>query len=104
MGGAVGGRCVKKRHRGAATSGEGSMKGFKEPCMDLDHPGVMLSSLLIGLVGMALLMYGKKAGSVKAIAIGLVMCVFPYFVHSLVVMWLGAGVCVGGMFVMPKGD
>lgn len=68
--------------------------------MDLDHPGVLLSSMLIGLFGMALLMYGKKAGSGRALVIGLVMCIFPYFVHSLVVMWLGAGACVGGLFVM----
>ncbi len=72
--------------------------------MDLDHPGVFFSSMVIGLIGLALLMYGKKAGSMKSIAIGLVLCIFPYFVHSLVLMWLGAGACVGGLFVLPRGD
>lgn len=70
--------------------------------MDLDHPGVFLSSMLIGVIGMGVFIYGKKSGDFKSLAIGLLMCVFPYFVHSLLVMWLATAACFGGMFVLSK--
>lgn len=72
--------------------------------MDLDHPGLLISSFVISVIGMGLFAHGKRAGNFKSLTIGLLMCVFPYFVHSLLVMWLGAGACVGGMFVLPSNE
>ncbi|MBY0263387.1 MAG: hypothetical protein K2Q20_13650 [Phycisphaerales bacterium] len=64
--------------------------------MDLSDPWSLFVGLLLGLIGMGLLMYGKKAASPKAIVGGLVLCVVPYFVASVVVMGLcGAGVLGG---------
>ena len=71
--------------------------------MDLDHPGLLLSSMLIGLLGFAVLIYGKKSGDVRSLVIGLAMCVFPYFVHSLLTMWLLTAAGVGGLCVRPRG-
>ncbi len=70
--------------------------------MDLDHPGVFLSSMVIGLLGMAVFIYGKKSGDFKSLAIGALLCVFPYFVHSMLVMWLMTAGCVGGWVALAK--
>lgn len=71
--------------------------------MDLDNPGLLLSSLLIGLLGFSLLVYGKKSGNLRALGIGLAMCVFPYFVHSLALMWGLTAAGIGGLCVRPRG-
>lgn len=55
--------------------------------MDLDHPGALYSSLIIGLIGMGLFMYGKKQPSARCLLAGIGLCVFPYFVSSVVLMW-----------------
>ncbi|MFG0284623.1 MAG: hypothetical protein ACF8R7_09400 [Phycisphaerales bacterium JB039] len=63
-----------------------------------DSPAVLLSSLIIGLAGMGLLIYGKKQSNLKCLAAGAGLCVYPYFVHSLIVMWLVALVCGAGLW------
>lgn len=70
--------------------------------MDLGDPLVLISGFLIGGVGFVLLMYGKKEWNIKVLATGLVMCIFPYFISSLALMWLIAAVCVGGLYVASK--
>jgi hypothetical protein len=70
--------------------------------MDLGDPLVLISGFLIGGVGFVLLMYGKKEWNIKCLATGLVMCIFPYFISSLALMWLIAAVCVGGLYVASK--
>lgn len=72
--------------------------------MDLGNPGVLLSGILIGAVGMVLLIYGKKTENLKALLVGLVMCVFPYFVGSLAILWLGAAACIGGLYAWSRLD
>ena len=63
--------------------------------MNLGDPMVLVSVLFIGLVGMALFIYGKKESNLRCQAVGAVLCVYPYFVSSLLVLWLIAAVCVG---------
>lgn len=70
--------------------------------MDFSNPYVLVSGLFIGLIGMGLLMYGKKSMEPKCIGIGLAMCVYPYFVTSLVLMWLLAAMCVAGVYYLPR--
>jgi len=70
--------------------------------MDLGDPWILISGFLIGGVGFVLLMYGKKEWNLKCLATGLALCVFPYFVSSLALMWLIAAVCVGGLYVASK--
>lgn len=69
--------------------------------MDMS-PGMLLSSLIIGGVGTVLLMYGKRAERLPPFVGGLAMCVFPMFVHSLLVMWLGAAACCAGTWWLSK--
>jgi hypothetical protein len=70
--------------------------------MDLGDPMVLISGLLIGAIGFALLIYGKKQLNLKCLATGLIMCGFPYFVSSLALMWLIAAVCLGGLYVASR--
>jgi hypothetical protein len=72
--------------------------------MDLGDPMVLFSGLLIGMVGMVLFIYGKKQGNMKAIAAGAVMCVYPYFVGSLLVLWVVFAACLGGLYAWSKAE
>lgn len=68
-----------------------------------DSPAILFSSLIIGLIGMGLLLYGKKQPDLKCLAAGAGLCVFPYFVHSLLVMWLITGACCAALWITRRG-
>lgn len=70
--------------------------------MDLSDPSILFSSLFIGAIGAGLFIYGKKAERFKCIAIGILMCVYPYFVSSLLLMWAIAALCVAGAWFLPR--
>ena len=70
--------------------------------MDFSNPASFISSALIGLVGVGILMYGKKTFEPKCIGIGIAMCVFPYFVTSVLLMWLIAAACMAGVYYLPR--
>jgi hypothetical protein len=70
--------------------------------MDLSNPWSLMSGLLIGLIGMGLLMYGKKAQSPAPIVAGLVLCIAPYFMASLLAVWLLTVGCLGGLYALAR--
>ena len=70
--------------------------------MDLSNPWSLMTGLLVGLIGLALLMYGKKEQRVAPIAAGLVLCIAPYFIASLLATWLLAAGCLGGLFAFSR--
>jgi len=70
--------------------------------MDLSNPGTLLSALIIGALGMGLFIYGKKQQHIPSLLAGVGMCVFPYFVSSLLVMWLLAALFIGGLWASAK--
>ncbi len=47
--------------------------------MDMD-PGALLASLLVGLFGSAMFIYGKKQSRLPYMLAGVVLCIFPFFV------------------------
>ena len=49
--------------------------------MDLD-PGAIMASLIVGLFGSALFIYGKKQSRLPHMVAGVVLCVFPFFVTN----------------------
>jgi hypothetical protein len=59
--------------------------------VDLDGNS-LLASLMIGLVGTAFFVYGKKQGRFPHMLVGAVLVVYPYFVSSVAIM---AGIAVG---------
>jgi hypothetical protein len=70
--------------------------------MDLSNPGALFSGLIIGAIGMGLFIYGKKQQHIPSLLAGVGMCVFPYFVSSLLVMWALAALCLGGLYANAK--
>ncbi len=70
--------------------------------MNLSDPSLLISGLFIGLVGAALFMYGKKESNLRCLGTGVVLCVYPYFVSSLLVLWLIAAACVGALFLTSR--
>lgn len=63
--------------------------------MSLD-PGPLFLSIVFGLIGSALLLYGKKQQRIPQMIAGLLFIVFPYFTEtatsmSLVGLAIGAG-------------
>ena len=70
--------------------------------MDFSNPGLLLSGLVISIVGLAIFIHGKKMEKYKSLAIGLVMMVFPLFVPSVLWLWLIAGACVAGLYLLPQ--
>ena len=70
--------------------------------MDLGSPLSLFSGLLIGLVGMALFIYGKKQADWPSLGVGVVLCIFPYFIAAVWLMWLIAGACIGGLFLLRR--
>jgi hypothetical protein len=70
--------------------------------VDLTNPWALASSLLIGCIGMGLFVYGKKNEAIKPLGTGLALMVFPYFVHSVVLMWAVAAAFVGGLYALTR--
>ncbi len=62
--------------------------------LDLNN---LLLGAFISLIGVALLMYGRKEVRVPHIVAGLVLMVYPYFVGSLVLELVIAVIVIGGL-------
>ena len=56
----------------------------------MDTNSLMLS-VLFGALGMGFLMYGKKAGRLVPIVVGLALMIIPYFIPNAVILLI---VCV----------
>ncbi|MBI1191185.1 MAG: hypothetical protein GC200_10960 [Tepidisphaera sp.] len=61
--------------------------------MDFDHPWSLLPALIFGMVGMIFFMQGKKNANLQLMALGAVLCVFPYFVASAALQWAIGAAC-----------
>lgn len=70
--------------------------------MDLSDPAILFSGLAISLVGIAVFIHGKRTQSLKSLAIGVLMMVYPIFVPSVLWMWVIAGGCGAGLFFLPQ--
>jgi hypothetical protein len=65
--------------------------------MAMPDPSSLFLDLVIGLVGFALFIYGRKAARGPQLVAGLLLMVYPYFVSSALQMfWIGAAI-IGGL-------
>ncbi len=71
--------------------------------MDLSDPGLMLSGLVISAIGLGVFVYGKRMENFPSLGVGIVMMVYPMFVHSLLMMWLIAAACLAALYLLPRG-
>ncbi|GJM20071.1 MAG: hypothetical protein DHS20C14_22840 [Phycisphaeraceae bacterium] len=65
-------------------------------------PAVLFSGLLIGLIGMAAFIYGKKSEDPLALFGGIALSIIPFFAHSVLVLWLLCGAVCGGFVVIRR--
>ena len=70
--------------------------------MDLGSPWAIISSIILGLIGMGMLMYGKKQQQMAPVLGGLALCVVPYFIASVLLMWLGGAACIAGVWYTSR--
>jgi ABC-type maltose transport system permease subunit len=70
--------------------------------MDLSNPWTLLSGLILGGIGMVLFMYGKKQTDLRCIAAGAVLCIVPYVIGSMLVLWLVSAAILGGLIAWVK--
>jgi hypothetical protein len=70
--------------------------------MDLPDFSLLFSGLLIGTVGLGLFIYGRKRPDTKCLLIGVAMCVYPYFVSSVALLWLIAALCLIAVYALPS--
>jgi hypothetical protein len=68
--------------------------------MDLGSTSSLFSSLLISCLGMGFFLYGKKATKLWPLLAGLVLGIYPFFVTSVLLMWLIAAAIVIGVYLM----
>lgn len=67
----------------------------------MDTTNLMLS-LLFGSCGMGFMTYGKKAGRLVPMGVGLVLMVCPYFIASTLVMMIVCGGLMSVPFVLKE--
>lgn len=72
--------------------------------MDLGDPWMMMSGLLIGGVGFILFTYGRREQNLKALGSGVLLCVYPYFVPSILALWLVFAAILGGLYAISRYD
>jgi hypothetical protein len=65
-------------------------------------PAAFISSAFISLVGSALFLYGKKQPDLRCLFTGVGMCVFPFFVHSVALMWVIFAAMSGTLYALIK--
>lgn len=68
--------------------------------MDLSNPWLLMSGLIIGLVGLVMFNHGRKELDLKVLGAGVVLFVYPYFVGSVLVLWLIFAAIIGGLWVI----
>jgi hypothetical protein len=65
-------------------------------------PGSLFASCVIGSVGLALFLYGKRAQRWPQMVVGVVLLVYPYFVASVAVMVAIAAGLLGVLWLATK--
>jgi len=70
--------------------------------MDFSNPSALISGLIIGAIGMAVFVYGKKQGHIPALLAGIVLSAEGFFVHSTAAMWLIAVAALGGLYMLSE--
>ena len=70
--------------------------------MDLGDPQMILSALVIGMIGFMLFNFGRKEANFKLLATGATLCVYPYFIGSLLLLWLTFAGIIGLLYLAHR--
>jgi hypothetical protein len=55
---------------------------------ELDTVAVLIWGMLFGAIGFGYFLYGKKQKAIVPLCVGIVLCVFPYFIANVYVLVL----------------
>jgi len=58
---------------------------------ELGSVAVLIWGMLFGAIGFGYFLYGKKQKAIIPLCVGIVLCLFPYFIDNLYVL-VGVGV------------
>jgi len=58
---------------------------------ELGSVAVLIWGMLFGAIGFGYFLYGKKHKAIIPLCVGIILCVFPYFIDNLYVL-VGLGV------------
>lgn len=72
--------------------------------LDFSDPWLLSSAFVVSMIGLGLFIHGRKMENVRNLGIGLTMMLVPILVHSLVLLWVIAGACVAGAYLLPDGS
>jgi hypothetical protein len=62
-----------------------------------ESAGILFLSLVIGSIGLALFIYGKRQSRLPQLVGGLLLMAYPYFIGNL---WLLGGIAAGILFLV----
>jgi hypothetical protein len=68
--------------------------------MDFGNLWNLFSGLFISCIGMGLFMYGKRAARLWPLLMGIAFCAYPFFVSSVLLMWLIAAAGIALLFIL----
>lgn len=63
----------------------------------------VIASIIFGSIGFAAFVYGKKQLNFKALVIGVILMVYPYFVANTIAVYAIGAVLTLALFVLPGG-
>ena len=69
--------------------------------MNLSTSGIVLG-VFIGLIGLALLSYGRKEVRVPHMVVGVLLLVYPYFVGDWIAILAIAAALIGGLAFVSR--
>jgi hypothetical protein len=70
--------------------------------MDFGNPWILFSGMFIGLIGFLMFNYGRKEQNFRVLFTGLALCIYPYFVGSVLMIWLVFAGIVGASYALNK--
>ncbi len=66
--------------------------------------GSLISGLVVGSIGTAMFIYGKKQQKFASLGGGILLCVIPMFITSALLLWGLTGATIAGVWFLGRGD
>lgn len=66
--------------------------------------GSLISGLIVGSIGAALFIYGKKQQKFASLGGGLLLCALPMFITSALLLWGLTAATLGGVWFFGRGE
>ena len=65
-------------------------------------PGYLMASLVFGMIGMGMFMYGKKAGRMIPLGVGVALMIVPYFFSNVLAMSAACSALMAGAWLVRE--